>query len=161
MNQGAEPSPTWTLSVGARNGFYLNIFQILLVQRAGRKCGGCMDFNSGLARLRNCRGTAILPLDVGLLSTSDPGAALVGLQDPLLPHPDVLFGLAHQYARVPPSHRMGADVRLVEAWADAAAGREHCLRSSIDNAVVPELRRPRNRRGLAFRIVRRVQRRIE
>ena len=149
MNQRAEPTSAWSLDIGTRDLLYLNTRQIGLAEaRTGSKRGGCLDFDSGLARLRDCRGTALLPLIVGLLATSDLGAALVGLQDPLLPHADVLFDVKCQYVRIPPGHRVGAYARLVQARPDASAGWGHPLRTPVDNALLSEAWRSRNRFGL-------------
>ena len=135
----------------------MNTRQIGLAEaRTGSKRGGCLDFNGGLARLRDCRGTALLPLVVGLLAASDLGAALVSLEDPLLPHADVLFDVERQYVRVPPRHRMGAYARPVEARPDASAVGGHPLRTPVDNALLAEAGRPWNGFGLAFRFVGRI-----
>src|SRR6516162_3381396 len=104
---------------------------------------------------------ALLPLFVGLLAAGHLGAAFVGLKDSLLPDSEVFFSLERQYVRVPPGHRMGADARPVEARSDAVAVGGYPLRTPVDNALCAEAGRSCNSFGLAFRVVWRVQCRIE
>ena len=80
MDQRAEPSARLDAQCRRARPFYLYTRQIRLAETCTRsKRGGCLDFNRGAARLRDCRRTALLPSDVGLLAASHLGAALVGL----------------------------------------------------------------------------------
>jgi hypothetical protein len=103
----------------------------------------------------------LLPLVVGLLATSDLAAALIGFEDPLLPHADVLFDVKCQCVRIPPGHRVGACARLLQARADASTVRGHPLRTAVDHALLSEDWRSWNGFGLAHRVVGRTQRWIE
>jgi hypothetical protein len=129
----------------------LNTRQIGLAEaRTGSKRGGCLDFNGGLARLRDCRGKALLPLVVSLLAASDLGATLIGLEDALLPHTDVLVDVECQRIRIPPRDRMCAYGWPMEAGTDASAIGGHSLKTPVNDALLAEAGRPWNGFGLAF-----------
>ena len=103
--------------------------------------------------MSDCRGAAVIPLDVGLFATSYLGVALVSLKNPLLPHADVFFDLKRQHIRVPPRDRVRAYARLVETRPNASTRRGHALRPPVDYAVLTKTWCPWNGFGLAFGFV--------
>src|SRR5262249_1824675 len=121
--------------------------------RTGSKDRDGLDFDSGAAGLGDCGRAAVLPLIVRSLTASHLSATLIGLEDPLLSYPNILFCLEHQYVRVPPGDHLCAHLRLVQARPDTSADRHHPLRPPIDDAIVAEAGRPWYGFALAFRVV--------